>query len=138
MNPPLHGSYPTGIYKRGQVKKESVKSYSVASSKTHGTFWMSSTQRLEPIVRHKEKSAKTTRGGERGQRVKASTTDLDSGYMFREGKPEEFFYLDHRTVDVKYNLITDVFHDSVPYLSRLEVRLNRLSKSGKKLYRKPP
>lgn len=58
--------------------------------------------------------------------MKVSTTDPDSGYMFREGKPEEFFYLDHRTVDVKYNLITDVFvtvgnvHDSVPYLSRLD------------------
>lgn len=63
--------------------------------------------------------------------VKVSTTDLDSGYMFREGKPEGFFYLDHRTVDVKYNLITDVFvtagnvHDSVPYLSRLDCQRKR-------------
>jgi Transposase DDE domain. len=63
--------------------------------------------------------------------VKVSTTDPDSGYMFREGKPEGFFYLDHRTVDVKYNLITDVFvtagnvHDSVPYLSRLDRQRQR-------------
>lgn len=63
--------------------------------------------------------------------VKVSTTDPDSGYMFREGKPEGFFYLDHRTVDVKYNLITDVFvtagnvHDSVPYLSRLDRQRKR-------------
>ncbi|EFM11401.1 transposase IS4 family protein [Paenibacillus curdlanolyticus YK9] len=63
--------------------------------------------------------------------VKVSTTDPDSGYMYREGKPEGFFYLDHRTVDVKYNLVTDVFvtagnvHDSVPYLSRLDRQLQR-------------
>ncbi|GMK42864.1 hypothetical protein PCCS19_59250 [Paenibacillus sp. CCS19] len=63
--------------------------------------------------------------------VKISTTDPDSGYMYREGKPEGFFYLDHRTVDVKYNLITDVFvtagnmHDSVPYLSRLDRQRER-------------
>ncbi|MDQ0497335.1 hypothetical protein QOZ95_005576 [Paenibacillus brasilensis] len=53
--------------------------------------------------------------------VKVSKTDPDSGYMIRDGKPEGFFYLDHRTVDMKYNLITDVHvtpgnvHDSVPY-----------------------
>ncbi|MFE4714768.1 IS1182 family transposase [Paenibacillus sp. NPDC056722] len=58
--------------------------------------------------------------------IKVSKTDPDSGYMIRDGKPEGFFYLDHRTVDMKYNLITDVHvtpgnvHDSVPYLSRLD------------------
>ena len=45
--------------------------------------------------------------------------------MYREGKPEGFFYLDHRTVDYKFNLITDVYitpgnvHNSIPYISRL-------------------
>jgi hypothetical protein len=63
--------------------------------------------------------------------VKVSTTDSDSGYMMRDGKPEGFFYLDHRTVDFKYNLITDVHvtpgnvHDSVPYLSRLDRQAKR-------------
>lgn len=58
--------------------------------------------------------------------IKVSTTDPDSGYMVRDGKPEGFFYLDHRTVDHKYNIITDVHitpgnvHDSVPYIDRLE------------------
>ena len=58
--------------------------------------------------------------------IKVSTTDPDSGYMMRDGKPEGFFYLDHRTVDHKYNIITDVHitpgnvHDAVPYLDRLE------------------
>lgn len=31
--------------------------------------------------------------------IKQSTTDPDSGYMVRDGKPKGFFYLDHRTVD---------------------------------------
>ncbi|MED1796561.1 IS1182 family transposase [Brevibacillus nitrificans] len=63
--------------------------------------------------------------------VRVSTTDPDSGYMMREGKPEGFYYLDHRTVDAKYNLITDVFvtpgnvHDSLPYLDRLERQTKR-------------
>ncbi|MBU2986653.1 hypothetical protein KO528_14915 [Saccharophagus degradans] len=35
--------------------------------------------------------------------IKQSTTDPDAGYMVREGKPKGFFYLDHRTVDGRYN-----------------------------------
>ena len=63
--------------------------------------------------------------------TKVSTTDPDSGYMVRDGKPEGFFYLDHRTVDHKFNIVTDVHvtpgnvHDSVPYLSRLERQVQR-------------
>jgi len=51
--------------------------------------------------------------------------------MFREGKPEGFFYLDHRTVDGKFNIITDTFvtpgnmNDSVPYLERLDRQIER-------------
>jgi transposase len=57
---------------------------------------------------------------------KISRTDSDSGYMVREGKPKGFFYLDHRTVDGRHNIITDSYatpanvHDSRPYLSRLD------------------
>lgn len=57
--------------------------------------------------------------------IKTSTTDPDSGFMHRDGKPQGFFYLDHRTVDSKNNIITDVFvtpgntNDVKPYLSRL-------------------
>lgn len=63
--------------------------------------------------------------------TKVSTTDPDSGYMVREGKPEGFFYLDHRTVDSRYSIITDTFvtpgnvHDSIPYLSRLDRQSER-------------
>ena len=60
------------------------------------------------------------------QETRISKTDPESGYMIREGKPEGFFYLDHRTVDGKANIITDVYvtpgnvHDSVPYIVRLD------------------
>ncbi|WP_125662847.1 IS1182 family transposase [Paenibacillus baekrokdamisoli] len=68
---------------------------------------------------------------EEKKEIKRSTTDSDSGYMVRDGKPEGFFYLDHRTVDLKYNVITDVYvtpgnvHDSLPYLERLERQVKR-------------
>ena len=63
--------------------------------------------------------------------IKQSTTDADSGYMVRDGKPKGFFYLDHRSVDGKANIITDVHvtagnvHDSIPYLSRLDRQQER-------------
>jgi hypothetical protein len=63
--------------------------------------------------------------------IKVSTTDPESGYLHRENKPEGFFYLDHRTVDKKYNIITDAYvtpgnvHDSVPYVDRLERQIER-------------
>lgn len=69
------------------------------------------------------------------QSIKSSSTDPDSGFMTREGKPQGFFYLDHRTVDGKHGLITDTFatpgnvHDSQPYLARLDRQLERFELS---------
>lgn len=63
--------------------------------------------------------------------IKVSRTDPDSGFMTREGKPQGFFYLDHRTVDGKHAIITDTFvtpgnvHDSQPYLARLDRQMDR-------------
>jgi transposase len=63
--------------------------------------------------------------------TKISTTDPESGYMVRDGKPKGFFYLDHRTVDGKHNIITDSYvtpasvHDSIPYLERLDRQRER-------------
>lgn len=51
--------------------------------------------------------------------------------MVRDNKPEGFFYLDHRTVDSKHNIITDVHvtagnvHDSRPYIDRLDRQIER-------------
>jgi hypothetical protein len=38
--------------------------------------------------------------------IKESTTDPNSGYMHKNGKPNGFHYLAHRTVDPKYNIIS--------------------------------
>lgn len=60
--------------------------------------------------------------------TRESLTDPDSGFLMRNQKPQGFFYLDHRTVDAKYNFITDTYitpgnvHDATPYLERLAVQ----------------
>lgn len=65
------------------------------------------------------------------KKLKKSTTDPECGFMNRTGKPEGFFYLDHRTVDHKFNIITDVFvtpgnvNDSTVYLERLKSQIER-------------
>jgi transposase len=57
---------------------------------------------------------------------KVSTTDPDSGYMFRDRKPRGFFYLNHMAVDGENNLITSVLpttaaiNDAVPFLGIIE------------------
>jgi hypothetical protein len=63
--------------------------------------------------------------------IRVSTTDPECGFMSRENKQEMFCYLDHRTTDMKFNIITDVYvtpgnvHDSVPYLNRLDRQVQR-------------
>ncbi|WP_127490455.1 IS1182 family transposase [Paenibacillus ehimensis] len=80
---------------------------------------------------HGKKPLKPRKEVTQTKETKVSTTDPDSGYMVRDGKPEGFFYLDHRTVDHKYNIITDVHitpgnvHDSKPYLERLELQIKK-------------
>jgi transposase len=80
---------------------------------------------------HGKKPLKKKEPKTQTKEIKESTTDPDSGYMFRDGKPKGFFYLDHRTVDGKHNIITDTFvtpgnvHDSIPYLARLDRQRDR-------------
>ena len=72
-----------------------------------------------------------TGGNGKEKTVKESTTDPESGFMHRDGKPQGFFYLDHRTVDSKNNIITDVFvtpgntNDVRPYLGRLRTQVEK-------------
>lgn len=53
--------------------------------------------------------------------------------MQRDDKPKGFFYLDHRTVDSKHNIITDVFvtpgnvNDVDPYLKRIDRQKERFN-----------
>jgi transposase/NAD-dependent dihydropyrimidine dehydrogenase PreA subunit len=80
---------------------------------------------------HGKKPLKSGSAAPATKETKVSTTDPESGYMFREGKPKGFFYLDHRTVDARHNIITDSHvtagnvHDSIPYLSRLDRQIGR-------------
>jgi transposase len=75
---------------------------------------------------HSKKQLKPKGRDQELKEIKVSRTDPDSGYMVRDGKPKGFFYLDHRTVDGKFNIITDSYvtagniHDSIPYLDRLD------------------
>ncbi|MEE2002422.1 IS1182 family transposase [Alkalimonas sp. MEB108] len=85
----------------------------------------------EDRLAHDKKPLKTAESKATTKDQKVSTTDPDSGFMTREGKPQGFFYLDHRTVDGRHGLITDTFvtagnvHDSQPYIARLDRQLER-------------
>ena len=65
------------------------------------------------------------------KKIKESTTDPESGFMHRDGKPQGFFYLDHRTVDAKANIITDVYvtpgntNDVKPYIGRVKAQIEK-------------
>jgi transposase len=82
-------------------------------------------------VDHGKKPLKDKDAPVEARTIKVSTTDPDSGYMIRDGKPKGFFYLDHRTVDGRHSIITDTHvtpanvHDSIPYLSRLDRQRKR-------------
>ena len=85
----------------------------------------------EDRIAHGKKSLAPSSKEPETKTIKESTTDKDSGYMVRDGKPKGFFYLDHRSVDGKANIITDVHvtpgnvHDSIPYLQRLDRQQKR-------------
>lgn len=82
---------------------------------------------------HGKKALKAKEPEVATREIKQSTTDPDSGYMVREGKPKGFFYLDHRTTCGQHNLITDTHvtaanvHDSIPYLERLDRQRERFN-----------
>ncbi|CDF58082.1 IS1182 family transposase [Thermobrachium celere] len=84
----------------------------------------------EDRIAHGKKPLKKTEKTSETKTIKESTTDPESGYMIRDGKPEGFFYLDHRTVDSKHNIIVDVHvtpgnvNDVDPYLSRIDRIIN--------------
>lgn len=85
----------------------------------------------EDRIAHDKKPLKKNEKIVEIKKVKVSTTDPDSGYMMRDGKPQGFFYLDHRTVDSKNNIITDVYvtpgniNDVDPYLARLDRQIQK-------------
>lgn len=80
----------------------------------------------EDRIAHGKKPLKEKEHLPTKKEIKKSTTDPDSGYMMKDNKPEGFFYLDHRTVDSKNNIIVDVHvtpanvSDTDPILKRLD------------------
>ncbi len=68
---------------------------------------------------------------ERTRKVKRSLTDPESGFMHRDGKPKGFFCLDHRTVDGRAGIVTDVFvtpgnvTDTEPCVERLTAQISK-------------
>ncbi len=82
-------------------------------------------------VKHGRKKLKEKPDTPKTKNIKVSKTDPDSGYLYRDNKEESFAYLDHRTVDSKYNIITDVhvtkgnIHDSIPYIDRLDYQIDK-------------
>ena len=101
-------------------------------AKSRGDYWAALDDAVEEERRLRGKKPLAPKPREPDHKeTKVSRTDPDSGYMVREGKPKGFFYLDHRSVDGKFGLITDTFttpasvHDSVVYLSRLDRQRQR-------------
>lgn len=80
---------------------------------------------------HGVKTLKANQAPVKQREIKVSRTDPDSGFMTRDNKPKGFFYLDHRTVDGRYSIITDSYatpgnvHDTRPYLGRLDRQVQR-------------
>lgn len=84
----------------------------------------------EAVAADRERSGKKPlrpeKQASKTQSQRVSGTDPDSGFMVRDEKPQGFFYLDHRTVDGRHNIIVDTHatpgnvHDSQPIISRID------------------
>lgn len=104
-----------------QLIKHSVKDYVVSLDES-----VNKNREL-----HNQKPFKKKEHSPEIKETKVSTTDPESGYMVRDTKPKGFFYLEHRTVDSKNNIITDVHvtagnvNDSVPYIDRLNRQIEK-------------
>ena len=101
-------------------------------AKSRADYWDALDEAVETDrVAHGKKPLKAKARQPVEKETKISRTDPDAGYMVREGKPKGFFYLDHRTVDGRFGIITDShatpasLHDSVVYLGRLDRQRHR-------------
>lgn len=103
-----------------------------ALAKSRADYWDDLDRAIgETRDEHGQKPLKPKARAPEVKETKVSRTDPESGYMVRDGKPKGFFYLDHRTVDGKFAIITDSFatpanvHDSIVYLDRLDRQRRR-------------
>ena len=103
-------------------------------SKSRSDYWDDLDAAIdEDRAAHGKKPMKVKERQPVEKETKVSRTDPEAGYMVRDGKPKGFFYLDHRTVDGRLGIITDIFatpanvHDSIVYLSRLDRQRERFA-----------
>lgn len=92
----------------------------------------------KPFDKDKDDSDRDSNGNSSGITTRmTSTTDPESGQQTRDGKPDGFYYSEHRTVDSKNNVIVNVhvepanINDISPVptiLNELLFRLGRLPK----------
>lgn len=101
-------------------------------AKSRSGYWADLDRAIEAERKlHGQKPLKEKEREPEMKETKVSRTDPDAGYMVREGKPKGFFYLDHRTVDSRHAIITDIHvtpanvHDSIVYLDRLDRQRQR-------------
>ncbi len=86
---------------------------------------------LDDLDEAVEKSFKAPEGGDPDQGDESEHNGSRQRVYDARRQAGRFFYLDHRTVDHKYNIITDVHitpgnvHDSKPYLERLELQIKK-------------
>ncbi len=100
--------------------------------KSRADYWADLDRAVEvERAAHGQKPLKEKAREPEVKETKVSRSDPESGYMVREGKPKGFFYLDHRTVDGRFAIITDTHvtpanvHDSIVYLERLDRQRRR-------------
>jgi transposase len=101
-------------------------------AKSRADYWDDLDQAIDADrTEHGKKPLKAKAREPVEKETKVSRTDPEAGYMVREGKPKGFFYLDHRTVDGRFGIITDTYatpanvHDSIVYLGRLDRQVER-------------
>tara|TARA_R110000787_G_C13397146_1_gene443143 strand:+ start:54 stop:1424 length:1371 start_codon:yes stop_codon:yes gene_type:complete len=99
----------------------------VQAAKSRADYWEALDAAVEADrVAHGRKPLKAKAHEPAVKETRVSRTDADAGYMVRDGKPKGFFYLDHRTVDGRFGIVTDTHatpanvHDSIVYLGRLD------------------
>jgi transposase len=100
--------------------------------KSRATYWDELDRDIDADrLAHGKKPLEEKAREPKTKEIRISRTDPESGYMARKRKPRGFYYLDHRSVDAAYSIITDTHvtpgnvHDTQPYLERLDRQRER-------------
>ena len=104
----------------------------VMVERSRAAYWDDLDQDIEADrLAHGKEPASAKPRQPKAKETRISRTDPESGFMARKRKPRGFYYLDHRSVDAAYSIITDTHvtpgnvHDTYPYLERLDRQRER-------------